>query len=90
MLAAPANPFLGFEHEVCELSADLLGQKLQQSDTKQEVDLNTLLELGVLESRVQKVGKLALPDNRLRRPRDFAVGFPAMALPAIDLGAVGL
>ena len=90
MLAAAADPLLGFEHEVRKLRADFLRQELQQGDAKQQVNLDILLVLGVLEPGVQKVGKLALPGGRLRRTRDPAVGLPAVNLPAVRLRAVGL
>ena len=56
MLAAAADPFLGFEQKVRELRADFLRQILRQCHAKKQVNLNVLFVLGVLQPCVQKVG----------------------------------
>src|SRR5712691_7271447 len=90
MLTASADPLLGFEQEVRELRADLLRQVLQQGHAKKQVNLNILFVLGLLKSRVQKIGKLAFPRRSFGRARSLPVGFPARGLPAIHLQTVSL
>ena len=71
MLAAAANPFFPFQHEIRELRADFLRKEFQQRDTQQQVNLNIFSEFCSLQSRLEQVREVPLPGARLRRARRF-------------------
>ena len=55
MLAALANPFLAFQNEVAELIADFEGEKLQQAQAEEQIDLDVFVIFGQRKRAVENL-----------------------------------
>jgi hypothetical protein len=85
MRAASTDPLLGFKQEICELRADLLRQVFQEGNTEEEINLNIFLELGLLETGLQKIGELSLPGGALGGTRGPPIVLATWNLPTVRL-----
>src|ERR1700694_2178724 len=69
MLTALANPFLAFEDQVGKLIADFEGQKFQQAQTEEQVDLNIFMILGLRQRTLQQFGEEFAEGGTVRSSR---------------------
>jgi hypothetical protein len=57
MFAALANPFLAFEDEIGELIADFEGEKFQETQAEEQVDLDVLVKIFLGNRALHEVGE---------------------------------
>src|SRR5580704_729906 len=71
VLTSLPDPFLPFQDEIGELIGQFLGEKFQQTESKNEIDLNILIILGLSQRALQEV-RQQLAERRIVQALDVA------------------